>query len=245
MNYYRSAGLAVLFTALGLFAGVVAVEPHAEAAPVVYAYAPPPSVRILAPQPRTPVTDASVVKVTTTTGHGSGVNIGGGFIITAGHVAGSDATLAIKTASGDTATAEVLWVNKTYDLALLRTTNDIGAGAHLDCRTAIVGEQIEASGNPMNIEFISTYGRIAGNIREVGPWKEALLMDASIGPGMSGGPAFEANGGVIGIVVGGALAPVQSGVDAAGQGVFVPSMTGISMIVPSSTVCRLMARGAV
>lgn len=224
MRYYRTAGLAVLLSAIVIFAGVKAVAYQL-------------------PAPTPPAPELSVVRVDTTGGHGSGVNIGHGFIITAGHVASTEANVSIRKADGTTATAEVLWVNKTYDVALLRTTNDIGQGSDIDCGTPPIGTQVEASGNPMTLEFISTYGRVAGIVREVGPWKEALPVNISIGSGMSGGPLFALDGRIVGIVVGGALDHVKTGVDSAGAASFSYTNAGIAMIVPSSTVCRLMGRG--
>lgn len=49
---------------------------------------------------------------------------------------------------------------------------------------------------------------------------------------MSGGPVFDADGHLIGITVGGLLAPIGNSA----------SLTGIGFIVPSKSVCELLAR---
>lgn len=71
---------------------------------------------------------SSVVKVIVGNGHGSGVNIGDGYIVTAAHVVGNEKVVRVKGrwpfAIFET-DAEVLWSNPAYDVALLR----IG-GAH-------------------------------------------------------------------------------------------------------------------
>ena len=64
----------------------------------------------------------SVVKIMQGTGHGSGVHIGDGFIVTAAHVVGDAKETEIKLDDGATRKAETLWVNKAYDIALVRVS---------------------------------------------------------------------------------------------------------------------------
>jgi len=217
MRYYRYAAIIVLALGALLGGGI--------------GYAMPPT-----PSATTTVSEANVVKVSDKDGHGSGVNIGNGFVVTAGHVADGNKTVKLKTSDGRELDADVLWVNNTYDIALLRA-DGLGGGSSLDCRTAKTGEQIQAAGNPMDLEFVSSFGRIAGDVREAGPWKEVLVTDITIVMGQSGGPVFEPDGRVIGITVGVATATLQGGIIGA-----TPSLTGFGLVVPSSTVCRLMGR---
>ncbi|WP_247750166.1 serine protease [Rhizobium sp. 16-449-1b] len=176
-NFYRYAGLAVLAFAVLIFGGVAIATPSTPA-PIQAAL----------------VADASVVYVDTGSGHGSGVHIGDGYILTAGHVADSAKSLQIKTAGGKLRPADVLWINKEYDVALLRTDpKGIGA-ATLSCRYARVGEDIRAIGNPLSLEFVSSYGRISGDVRKLGPWKSVLVTDLTTVMGQSGGPVFDDGG---------------------------------------------------
>jgi S1-C subfamily serine protease len=221
-NFYRYAGIAVVAFAVLIFGGVAIATSSTPA--------PPPAIQ------ETLVTDASVVYVDTDRGHGSGVHIGDGYILTAGHVAENAKNLQIKTAGGKLRPADVIWINKEYDVALLRTDpKGIGA-ATLSCRYAHVGEDIRAIGNPLSLEFVSSYGRISGDVRKLGPWKSVLVTDLTTVMGASGGPVFDEGGALVGITVGVVSAPIPTPMGP------VFALTGYGTVVPSKTVCDLMAR---
>lgn len=178
------------------------------------------------------VTDAAAVKVIMERGHGSGVHIGDGFVLTAAHVAGGAATLKLKSKDGQIRQADVLWTNKAYDIALLRTSPAGLPAASLDCQRAGVGTSIEAIGNPLSVEFVSAYGKIAGAPRESGPWKSVYVTDMTTVMGQSGGGVFS-GGRVVGITVGVMSVPG-----------LLPSLIGYGFVVPSSDVCALLGRTA-
>jgi S1-C subfamily serine protease len=217
MRYYRWAAIALLALTVVIFGGVAIATPSA-------------------PPPAPAVTDASVVYVDTDRGHGSGVHIGDGYVITAGHVADGAKTIQLKTAGGKFHPAEVLWLNKEYDIALLRTDGTGIGAATLACRYAHVGEDIRAIGNPLSLEFVSSYGRISGEVRKLGPWKAILVTDLTTVMGQSGGPVFDEGGALVGITVGVISAPIQTPFGP------VSTLTGYGTIVPSQAVCDLMAR---
>lgn len=180
-----------------------------------------------------PITDAAAVRILTKDGVGSGVSIGNGFIVTAAHVVGKDKAVKIKLRDGAGSDGEVLWSNTAYDIAMVR----IGSrqqGAAIDCGAAHVGDDIVSVGNPLGIDFVTAFGRIAGDPREHGPWKSVYVTDATTIMGMSGGPVFSVDGKLIGITVGVAIAPVVV------DGTAYPSVTGFGFVVPSSVVCELM-----
>lgn len=164
--------------------------------------------------PAHPTLPGSTVKIVMEQGHGSGVHIGNGYIVTAAHVVGDKAPR-IKLDDGSEQDAVVMWTNRA-----------------LDCRVAANGEHVTATGNPTVFEFISSTGRIAGVEREFGPWARVLPVDMTIVMGMSGGPVFAADGRVVGISVGVLVAPVG----------FAASLTGFGAVVPSAAVCELLAR---
>lgn len=173
----------------------------------------------------------AVVKVIVGKGHGSAVHIGNGVYLTAGHVAGALEEVGIKTSTGETGTAKVLWVSKDYDIALIKSDIETET-ANLECRAPEVGEHIQLKGNPLNLEFQTTWGRVSGTEVSVGPWEAALPVNAAIAGGMSGGGMFDADGDLIGINVGGMVQRIGFG----------GSMVGIGYIVPANAICGLLAR---
>ncbi|TGU03691.1 serine protease, partial [bacterium M00.F.Ca.ET.156.01.1.1] len=90
--------------------------------------------------------------------------------------------------------ADVLWVNKANDIALLRTSSDGLGVAKLACHAVNVGDPIVAYGNPLKIEFVTAYAKIAGEPRETGPWKSVYVTDITTVMGQSGGPVYADNG---------------------------------------------------
>jgi S1-C subfamily serine protease len=180
-----------------------------------------------------PATMEASIRISDTDGMGSGVHIGKGFIVTAAHVVKGQTEVTIKTHVGQEAKAAVLWASSQYDVALLRTEASIPA-ADLDCRTAQVGSTVVAIGNPLGMDFISSYGKIAGEPREFADtWKSVFVTDLTVIMGNSGGGVFSEDGQLVGIVVG------VLGVPGANES---KSYLGLSTVVPSSVVCRLMGR---
>jgi S1-C subfamily serine protease len=228
MRYYRSVGIAVIATAIIVF-GAIKVADTQLAAPAKI-------IQTTIVQAPSTTSEDSVVMVNVPGGHGSGVHIGGGFVISAAHVADDSKEVELKTSDGKTVKAEVLWINKAYDIALLRTSGDIPGRAPLDCRVPKLGDEIQAAGNPLNLEFVSSFGRIAGNARAADPWREVVITDITTVMGQSGGPLFGKDGRVVGIVVGVVPAPLKNG-----DG-YVPSLTGFGTAVPASAVCALLGR---
>lgn len=228
MRFYRYFGVAIVALAILLVGGVYAM-------PNQPTYVTVTNTIIQAP-PTT--SEDSVVMVSLEGDHGSGVHIGNGFIITAAHVAGDAKEVGIKRQVGEDLKAEVLWVNKAYDIALLRTSGKLAGQAALDCAQPKIGDEIQAAGNPLNLEFVSSFGRIAGTARAAEPWREVVITDVTTVMGASGGPLFGKDGRVVGIVVGVMPAPIKNG-----DG-YTPSLTGFGTAVPASVVCLLLGRAS-
>lgn len=165
------------------------------------------------------------VKIDVPEGHGSGVHIGRGYILTAAHVADKGGA-EVQFDNGQKRPAQLLWSNTAYDVALLLIDDPALEAAPLACDEPRVGAVFRAYGNPGNIDFVSTAGSVVGGLRQHGPWKQVVVVDATIIPGMSGGGLI-ANGRVVGLSV---------GVMAAG------GLTGIGYAVPGSAICKLLAR---
>jgi serine protease Do len=174
-------------------------------------------------------TATAVVKLMDKDGHGSGVHIGDGYILTAAHVVGFAKTMTLKASDGRGQTATTLWANKDYDVALMRASKPEYLGAaDLDCSPNYDGQPITAYGHPMDLEFVSSAGRVVGSARSLDVWASAVPVDMTIVPGQSGGGVINDSGSVVGIAVG-----VQ---------VYNMGVTGFGMIVPAATICMLLAR---
>jgi S1-C subfamily serine protease len=176
---------------------------------------------------------SSVVKVLVEGGHGSGVHIGDGYVLTATHVVEGKKGIKLKSSFGDIQDAELLWTNKARDVALLRAKRpDRLQSSPLVCAPLVVGQRVTAEGSPGAAEFVRFRGDVAGIERTAGPWLAVVPIDISGGPGISGGPIFDEAGNVAGIYVGVYLVPL--GMSAL--------TTGIGIAVPSNVICELMAR---
>lgn len=160
---------------------------------------------------------------------GSGVHIGEGFFLTAQHVVESHEKVRFL---GDLDStwyeADVMWANAAYDAALIRLAGPYTqfATAPLTCRAVAVGEDVETIGNLHRMRFFRSWGRVSvAKVEKIGPWQEVIVVSSANGPGMSGGPALDRDGRVVGITVGARY-----------------DHSGYAFIVPSTTLCKLLGR---
>ncbi|MBZ9888140.1 serine protease [Mesorhizobium sp. BR1-1-3] len=172
-------------------------------------------------------------------GHGSGVYIGNGVILTAAHVAKGEKMVMVKMDNGTVQSADVLWVNEAYDVAALAPVHpNQMSPSPLSCRTPTVGDAIVAAGSPGDNDNLYIPGKIAGNERSNAVWKSVVVGNVTAGHGISGGGVFNDAGEVVGILVGGALDYTPDPVD----GKFDLTSMGLAFIVPGSAVCGLLGR---
>jgi S1-C subfamily serine protease len=177
----------------------------------------------------------STVKVLPAEGHGSGVHVGNRYIVTAAHVVGTAKTVKVKAKHGGESEADVLWINKAHDIALLRARELQGvAVSQIECGVPSIGQHIQGIGAPGPLEFIHAFGQVSSGVQSNSLWASYYIAAMAIGPGMSGGPVFDARGKVVGIMVGVAL--TQLG--------WTPSALSFAYVVPSQTVCNLTMRSA-
>lgn len=171
-------------------------------------------------------TSSAHLKVALPTGHGSAVHIGDGYLVTAGHVAEGLKEVELRSEGGTIYKADVLWINKEYDIAFLKMQEPTSlASVPLNCAPNAIGQKITAYGNPTVLEFVYTRGEVVGSVRQFGDWKSVVPVDLVVAPGMSGGAVLDDAGAVVGITV---------GVMQYGYG-----LVGLGLVVPSAVVCEL------
>jgi len=142
-------------------------------------------------------------------GIGSGVIINAeGQVITAAHVVQSADAVAVEFVNGTVVRARVVMSDPAADVALLQLDRVPPGAVYVnlgDSDAAQVGEQIFVVGAPFGASHTLTVGHISARRRPKASlggagFGELLQTDAAISQGNSGGPMFNMQGEVIGIV---------------------------------------------
>lgn len=180
-----------------------------------------------------------VVKLTVKsapTSHSSAVHIGDGYFFTSAHAIPENEEIiyAQPQTYDERVEIELLWTAPNYDVALLYAS-DLSriSNYSLSCNKLTVGQELEFHGNPQSQKSISTWGKVAGTKRDLEKydWKEAIPVSGNIVTGMSGGSVTNNQNELVGINAGFFAHPINP---------YSYSMTGISFIIPSSTLCKLL-----
>ena len=144
-------------------------------------------------------------------GSGSGFVIRpDGYILTNNHVAAPAAdggSLTVFFENGESARAEIVGRNSSYDLAVLKVdSTDLPVARLGDSSLVTVGDVAVAIGAPLGLEGTVTAGIISSLDRPVTAggsgelaFINAIQTDAAINPGNSGGPLLNSAGQVIGV----------------------------------------------
>jgi S1-C subfamily serine protease len=168
-----------------------------------------PSVVILHTFERVPKMNPSTSeRMTSVQGLGSGVVISkDGLILTAAHVVHISDSVHVEFKNGEKVLGKIVASEPTADVALVKLEkipDDLQPAALGDSEKVSVGEDIFIIGAPYGIGHSLTAGYISGKRRP--PEKsmfhdvEFFQTDAAVNMGNSGGPMFNMNGEVIGIV---------------------------------------------
>lgn len=151
---------------------------------------------------------------------GSGVIIGPHTVLTAKHVIEDANSLMITIADGNTYEAVEWKVDPNNDCGLLFFEEELSPIIRLaDSDKIKIGDKVAVIGSPFGYDFFNTVttGIVSGLDREILFFGEVPLItvDAAANFGNSGGPVFDMQGRVIGIIVGGMW-------DADGFGIVTP-----------------------
>jgi serine protease Do len=169
-------------------------------------------------------TSPAVVSITARSSSGSGVIIrADGVVLTNRHVVGSNRTVRVGLANGQDHVGQVLGVDPSLDVAVVRIpvsnlpTAPLGDSDRLDAGQAAI-----AIGNPVGFERTVTTGIVSALNRSLGAgYDELIQTDAAINPGNSGGPLLDSRGRVIGINTA-VLSGTRQGAPLVGLGFSVP-----------------------
>jgi serine protease Do len=143
-------------------------------------------------------------------GGGSGVVVSpDGLMLTNAHVIGKEKQLDVRLGNGRHFKAKLLGKDVPGDLAVLQLENNSGEKIpHLELGNADqlrLGDRVLAIGNPigkgfMDLEPTFTTGVISGVELLHGGYPDAVVTDAPVNPGNSGGPLVNLRGQLVGIV---------------------------------------------
>ncbi len=177
-------------------------SPTTSAAPTVTASATPvPTATTLSTSDVAAIGRASTVQIVQGNVLGSGVYLGNGQVLTAAHVVATTALIVISYDERQVGTARVVRRSKNDDLALLSVTGLDGAGARPvvwgDSSVLRQGDTLVALGYPAGLPLSVKVGVVSG-LREDGG-TSLVQTDASLNPGMSGGPVLDGSGRLVGI----------------------------------------------
>ena len=244
MNAPRARGRYAAWLALAT--SLVAAQPPAPATPVT---AEPPADAASAPvslsarkvyeQART-----QLVQIRTLLkGRGSQTSVGSGFfvsndgwIVTNFHVVSEAALkpehhdLVYVTADGREAPVVILQIDVLHDLALLRASDAKGRRFDAlplratDAKPLAQGERMYSLGNPLDVGFAVAEGTYNGVVRR--SFYPQIFFGGALSAGMSGGPALDQEGQVVGINVARRVDGEQ-----------------VSFLVPAAFATALIARG--
>jgi len=148
-----------------------------------------------------------------------------GYMVTNNHVVSNAKTVEVTTDDGKTYDAKVIGADPKTDLALLKVDGRSDfAHVKLGDKNPRIGDWVIAVGNPFGLGGTVTAGIVSANGRDIGsgPYDDFIQIDAPVNRGNSGGPAFDADGNVIGVTT----------------AIFSPSggSVGIGFAIPADTV---------
>jgi serine protease Do len=134
-------------------------------------------------------------------GHGSGVIVSSsGYALTNAHVVKDQKSVNIILNTGINLTAEVLKVDEDVDIALIKLPGKGYKCAKINLEEVVIGGDVIAIGTPGKIELGQSLSKgIISGKREIEN-NIFIQTDVSISPGNSGGPLFDSNKELIGIV---------------------------------------------
>lgn len=151
-------------------------------------------------------TGRSVVSVSSGHGNGSGFAWDEHTVVTAYHVVKGAEEVSVGTLDGKKLPAKVAGTFRRSDIAVLTVEGELTPAKRGDSESLKAGQFVLALANPFAARTSVTSGIVTGAGRSIGGWwgmtiENAIITDARVNPGYSGGPLVDASGRVIGMSV--------------------------------------------
>ncbi|HYR04006.1 MAG TPA: trypsin-like peptidase domain-containing protein [Nitrososphaerales archaeon] len=148
----------------------------------------------------------SVVSIGSGQGNGSGIAWDEHTVVTAYHVVRGADEVSIGTEDGRKLVGKVAGRLRRSDLAVLKVDASLAPIQKGDSDGLKAGQFVLALANPFSSRTSVTSGIITGANRTIGGWwgmtiEDAVITDARVNPGYSGGPLVDASGQLIGMNV--------------------------------------------
>jgi serine protease Do len=148
----------------------------------------------------------SVVSIGSGHGNGSGIVWDEHTVVTAHHVVRGAEEVSIGTEDGRKLAAKVAGRLRRSDIAVLTVKESLTPIQRGDSSALKAGQFVLALANPFSSRSSVTSGIITGANRNIGGWwgmsiENAIVTDARVNPGYSGGPLVDASGRLIGMNV--------------------------------------------
>lgn len=170
----------------------------------------------------------AVVAISSSSGSGSGFLITeDGYVVTNYHVIENANRVEVTLSNSEKYIGKVVGYDAAHDVAVLKIEATDLPHVTLGSSDALaVGDQITVIGNPLGeLSYTQTVGYISGKDRGVSTDNTMINMlqtDASINSGNSGGPMFNMNGQVVGIITAKYSGTTSSGASIEGVGFAIP-----------------------
>jgi serine protease Do len=151
-------------------------------------------------------TGRSVVGVSSGHGNGSGIAWDEKTVVTAYHVVRGADQVTVGTDDGRKLEAKVTGRFRRSDIAVLTVDGVLKPIERGDSEGLKAGQFVLALANPFSARTSVTSGIVTGASRSIGGWwgmtiEDAIITDARVNPGYSGGPLVDAAGRLIGMNV--------------------------------------------
>ena len=153
-----------------------------------------------------------------------------GMIVTNDHVIAGASQITVTLDDGRKFTASLVGADDLTDIAVIKidAPYPLKPAHWADSAKVQIGDWVLAAGNPFALGNSFTLGIVSAEGRDIGegPFNHFLQLDAPINPGNSGGPAFDMEGGVIGIN----SAIVSPSGGSVGIGFAIPSNSAVPIV---------------